>query len=83
LYPLINPFNNELVFEVSSQNSGKAEAELFDASGKAVRKKAFDISSGITRLSLENTSKLTTGIYFLRVQSAGKFIQKSVLKTSN
>ena len=80
---VINPFNNELVFEVSSQNSGKAEAELFDASGKAVRKKAFDISSGITRLSLENTSNLTTGIYFLRVQSAGKFIQKSVLKTSN
>jgi hypothetical protein len=50
-------------------------------SGKAVRRKMFDISSGITRLSLENTSQLASGIYFLRVQSGGRVIQKRVLKT--
>lgn len=78
---VINPFSNELLFEVSAEQTGKAEAELIDVSGKAVRRKMFDISSGITRLSLENTSQLASGIYFLRVQSGGRVIQKRVLKT--
>ncbi|MBL7724032.1 MAG: T9SS type A sorting domain-containing protein [Chitinophagaceae bacterium] len=78
---VINPFSNELLFEVSAEQAGKAEAELIDVSGKAVRRKMFDISSGITRLSLENTSQLASGIYFLRVQSGGRVIQKRVLKT--
>ncbi len=79
---VINPFTDALLFDISTDAGGKAEAELIDASGKLVRNKTFDISTGITRLSFENTQLLVPGIYFLRVKSAGAIIQKRVLKSN-
>jgi hypothetical protein len=75
-----NPFTDRLVFDVAADHSGMAEAMLIDQSGKTVCKKTFAIAAGINSLALDNTGLLATSIYFLRLQSGGVIIQKSVIK---
>ena len=77
---VINPFNSQLEFEVSSDESGKAEALLIDQFGKILKRKTLDISEGITSLTMDNTGVLSPGIYILRLQLGGKIIQKRVIK---
>jgi hypothetical protein len=77
---VINPFSNELVFEVAADHNGSAEATLIDQSGRTVSKRAFTIAAGINRLALTKTEQLATGIYFLRLQSGAVIIQKRVIK---
>lgn len=77
---VINPFVNELSFEISTENNGKAEAELIDPAGKIIRKIPFEIAAGVNRLVIDNTQLLPGGIYFLRVNVAGNSIQKRVMK---
>jgi trimeric autotransporter adhesin len=77
---VINPFTNQLIFDVSSEKNGKADAELINLSGQVVRRSSFYIINGVNRLSFDNTAEIATGVYFLRVQSDGMIIEKTVLK---
>lgn len=77
---VINPFGYELNFSVFSEKKGIIEAELIDATGKIVRKKMFEINSGISGLIIDNTSGLAPGLYFLRIISNGALLQKRVMK---
>lgn len=77
---IINPFGNNLVFEVSAEQSGKVDAELIDPAGKVVKKGAFEVAAGVSRLAIDNTEILPAGIYFLRIKMLGNTIQKRVIK---
>lgn len=77
---VVNPFNSELVFDLSSDYNSKANAELIDQSGRTVKRRSFDIITGVNHLTLDNTGVLAPGIYILRVQSAGGLIQMRVMK---
>jgi len=77
---VINPFQNALNFDVSSDHSGKLNAELIDQTGKTVRKNQFDVADGVSSLSFNNTDNLPAGFYVLRVQLGDSFIQKKVIK---
>lgn len=77
---VINPFSDELRFDVSSARNGNAMAELIDQSGRTVRRLKMAVTPGINRLSIPATSNLATGIYVLRLQSEGIIIQKTVMK---
>jgi trimeric autotransporter adhesin len=77
---VINPFSNQLYFDISSDRNGQAEVQLIDATGKMVRKRIVEISTGTNSLSLDETGTLGTGVYFLRIYSDGQVIQKRVIK---
>lgn len=77
---VINPFLNELSFDVYSETNAVATAELINASGVAVRQKVFAMNPGSNRLAIDNTTALPSGIYFLRVVSGNTVLQKTVLK---
>jgi len=79
---VINPFSNQLVFEISSEKTVKADADLIDASGRLVKQRSFEIVNGMNRLSFDNTGDISHGVYFLRVKSNGVIIQKSVVKSN-
>jgi hypothetical protein len=79
---IINPFSGSLVFEVAAGHGGMADAVLIDQAGRTVSKKSFAMAEGINRMVLDNTGQLATGIYFLRLQSAGSIIQRSVVKAA-
>jgi hypothetical protein len=77
---VINPFSSELLFDVSSDHNGKADAELIDQFGKVVKRSSFAIAVGVNDRIFSNTEILSPGIYILRVQSGESVIQKRVLK---
>jgi hypothetical protein len=77
---VINPFENSLYFDVNATRDGIVRAELTDAFGKIVKKKNFDLRSGVNQLSFEGTNSLTVGMYILRVESGGEVINRKVIK---
>lgn len=83
LVSVINPFNNELRFDISSDKNGKVDAELIDQFGQVVKRNSFGLNAGINSMSLTNTGILPTGIYILRLRTGESVIQKRVLKQNN
>jgi trimeric autotransporter adhesin len=77
---VINPFTDQLRFEITSVRPTRADAELVDASGQVRRRATFELLQGINRLSFSNMSDLPSGIYILRVQSDGMVLKKTVFK---
>lgn len=77
---VINPFNSRLEFSVTANNENRVEAVLIEQSGKTIIQKTFVLSSGINSLALDNTGQLSSGVYYLRLQSGGNIIQKTVMK---
>jgi hypothetical protein len=80
---VINPFNSELVFDISSDRNCRVNAELVDAAGKTLRRKSFDLATGVNHMVLDGTNKLAAGIYFLRVQSEKATIYRRVIKQTD
>lgn len=80
LISVVNPFSHELVLEVAADQSGKAETELIDQTGKIVKNASFELAAGVNRIKISNTELLPAAIYFLRIKMQGKTIQKRVIK---
>jgi trimeric autotransporter adhesin len=80
---VINPFTEQLRFDVTAVRPGRAYAELVDAAGQVRRKSSLELLQGINRLSFANTTDLPPGIYILRIQLDGAVLQKTVLKKNN
>ncbi len=80
---VINPFDNELSFEISSTLPGRLQAELLDATGRIVMKKEYDLTDGVNRLRLDHTGTIAAGIYYLRVFTGTAVIQKRVVRQNN
>jgi hypothetical protein len=80
---VINPFDNELSFEISTTLPGRLQAELLDATGRIVMKKEYDLTDGVNRLRLDHTGTIAAGIYYLRVFTGTAVIQKRVVRQNN
>jgi hypothetical protein len=80
---VVNPFSDQLRFDISSTRNTKVHIELVDASGNPVRRNTYNVTPGINKLSINNTSDLTAGVYILRAQCEGMLVQKIVLKRNN
>ncbi len=77
---VINPFRNQLDFDISSLTAGTIKVELVNQAGTAVIRRSMEIREGVNQLALTNTEGLANGIYILRVEHKGKYITKRVLK---
>ncbi len=80
---VINPFNQELAFDVYSEINSKVNVELIDQMGKRVRAADFNIVAGVNRLAINNTAPLSQGLYILRVQSGSKLLLSKTIKQNN
>jgi hypothetical protein len=77
---VINPFRNELSFEVITTNNAKIDVSLIDLFGKTVKSKSYTVYSGVNSLSIPNTEGLPAGIYILQVKNKDIIINNKVLK---
>jgi len=77
---VVNPFQRELFFDISTDRGGTAKAELIDNLGKTLRRQAYEVREGVNQLSMSDTDVLPAGIYILRVESGGMMIYKRVMK---
>jgi trimeric autotransporter adhesin len=77
---IINPFGNQLAFEVITTNNAKIDVSIIDLFGKTIKHKNYTVYSGVNSLSIENTQALNPGIYILQVKSNNITINNKVLK---
>jgi trimeric autotransporter adhesin len=78
---VINPFINELQFEILSPDNGIARVELLDANAKVIKYTTRQIYNGTNNLILENTNLLPAGMYILRVNLKGNTLIRKVMKS--
>ncbi len=77
---IINPFYQKLQFDFSTPLSGRMNAELISLQGNILKKKEFNLNTGVNRLSIDNTDALPAGVYILRAEFDGKIIQRKVVR---
>ncbi|HEX7847749.1 MAG TPA: T9SS type A sorting domain-containing protein [Chitinophagaceae bacterium] len=77
---VVNPFSNELQFDITTSSDGKIDVVLIDMIGKVAREKSYTVYSGMNSLSLENTGGLAPGMYILQVRNKAETITRKVIK---
>ena len=77
---IINPFGNQLAFEVITTNNAKIDVTLTDLFGKTMRHKSYTVYSGVNSLGIDNTQSLKPGIYILQIKNNNITINNKVLK---
>jgi hypothetical protein len=78
---LVNPFTDKVTFDLVSPDNETASFILVDAYGRVVKKQAQFVTKGLNSIVLSDLSSLSSGMYALQVQCAGKQICKLVIKT--
>src|SRR6185436_10629159 len=78
---VINPFDQQLRFELATSLSGRANIDLFNLQGRIVKRKGFNVDNGLNNFVVDNTDVLPAGVYILRIEFAGKIIQRKITKT--
>lgn len=77
---VVNPFGNELWYEISSSVNSTIKTEILDGYGRVVRRENQQISPGVNALSINNTGILPNGTYILRAIINETIIYKKVIK---
>ncbi len=77
---VVNPFSNELLFNIKTKENVNIEVSLIDLFGKKAITKNFIAYTGINVFSLSNTDNLSKGIYILQVRCKEEVLNYKVLK---
>ena len=77
---VVNPFYNELQYQISSPVSVLAKIELLDNNGSTLRSSRQLINPGVNALTLNNTAGMPNGIYLLKVTINGNVSIRKIIK---
>jgi hypothetical protein len=77
---VVNPFHDQLDFEVLSTENTKVNIALANVFGNNLKQETIFIYEGVTSISLPNTEALPPGIYILQVRNKEKTISKKIVK---
>jgi hypothetical protein len=80
LVNLVNPFMEELPFDISTPENGKIEVTLVDIVGNRIRSQSFLVNTGVNSLSLKNTGGLPPGMYIIQIKNKDVIINRKVIK---
>ena len=80
---LINPFAQQLVFEIIAPEEGVAQITLIDTYGRTVRQYRESYNTGLTSVRLTDVASLPVGSYSLRVEAGTQVFNKKVIKASH
>lgn len=80
LVNVINPFKEQLRFDISLGRNTALTVELYDNNGRLVRREKQLAFTGVNSLKLDNTGNLSPGVYTLRITNdEGKGITRRVV----
>jgi trimeric autotransporter adhesin len=77
---VINPFKNELLFDIVIDENTRVDISLTDMYGKQVTQRSYPVYQGVNSLRLDNTDALPAGIYILQVKNKDKKLNKRIFK---
>jgi hypothetical protein len=76
LFP--NPAANNISITIHSNENSKGQVSIFDISGKVVSTQNINLEAGKNVMS-QNTTELTSGIYFVKVNCNNAFVTKKLV----
>lgn len=79
---VINPFANQLRFDVYLADNSNLLIELIDMNGKTIHRERQNAFAGVNSFTISNTDGLQSGAYTLRVINKDRIIHKRVVKAS-
>jgi hypothetical protein len=77
---VVNPFSNELYFDIITNQSKSVDITLLDLYGKVVKKKTYTLYAGVNSMRIEDTENLPSGMYILQIQDKENMIIEKVIK---
>lgn len=77
---VVNPFTQQLNFELISPDPGMASLSLVDMYGRIVNRSTQSVTKGLNNMSITGLDALSRGVYVLRIQMGDKLINKQVVK---
>ena len=80
---LVNPFDNTLSFNLVTPTDRLAYITLSDGYGKIIKRIELKIYKGANPVSMGDAGMLSNGLYTLRIEAAGQFINKQVVRFKN
>ncbi|HET9825954.1 MAG TPA: T9SS type A sorting domain-containing protein [Chitinophagaceae bacterium] len=80
LVNVINPFTNEVNFEIAVPENATIEAVLTSLSGKPLRRESFVAYEGVNSLTMPGLELLPAGMYVLQVNYKEKIINRKLVK---
>jgi len=80
---LLNPFNNQVTFELLSPAPGRVNITLVDNYGRLIRSTSETVSQGSNIINVNGLEALSQGSYRLRVQMGEYVVNRQVVKKLN
>ena len=77
---VLNPFTNDLLFDVAMSSDAKITAALYSISGTLIKQQSYTGYKGTNGLTMTNLKTLSKGMYLLQVQCNGQTIVKKVVR---
>ncbi len=77
---VVNPFTDQLRFEISLPAAQKITVQLTDCLGRMVRTQQYAVQQGINYLSIEDTGAIAAGLYSLHTTVNNNILVKKVVK---
>jgi hypothetical protein len=77
---LVNPFDNNLSFNLLTPSDRQASITVSDGYGKVIKHMEIRIYKGLNPVSINDLNILSNGTYLLRIASEGQAINKQVIK---
>jgi hypothetical protein len=77
---VVNPFNEQLIFEVTTPAAVSANIIIADACGKTVKQLRQSLQRGINRVQVPDLSALSGGNYYLQVATPLSIKSKKIIK---
>lgn len=77
---VINPFSDQVIFDITSSHNTQVFVDLVDMQGRVIRTKTYLLYPGVNNLSINNTQALPVGIYSMIIRDNDKVITRTVMK---
>jgi trimeric autotransporter adhesin len=77
---VVNPFNNELLFDITTSESKTVKITLLDMHGKTMKKLDYTVYEGVNSIRIENIKNLQPGMYILQVQDKENILVEKIVR---
>ncbi|MBS1932835.1 MAG: FG-GAP repeat protein [Bacteroidetes bacterium] len=75
-----NPFNSFITIQLSSTQNNTAEIQLYDLTGKLIRRQSSAVAAGINTFQVNDLSSLSKGMYLVRIISGSETYSTKLIK---
>jgi len=75
-----NPFNSFITIQLSSTQNNMAEIQLYDLTGKLIRRQSSAVVTGMNTFQVNDLSSLSRGMYLVRIINGNESFSTKLIK---